>query len=234
MRIGIRKTSLVDFPGRVAVVFFTAGCDFRCPYCHNPELVAPAARGPLSDDGLVGVDEALGFLETRRGLASGLVLSGGEPLLHPGLPELAARARALGFAVKLDTNGSLPDRIESVGADFIALDLKTAPGRYGELWPGAPSDAAARIARSVEAVRASGSAYEFRLTCAPGILAEGDAEAIAGLLRPEDEVVLQRYRPGAVLDPGWAEGVSPYEEARLERLLAIVRSAAPRARLRGL
>lgn len=232
MRFGIRKTSLIDFPGRVSVVLFTEGCDFRCPYCHNPELVVPRRDG--RDDGLASEEEVLRFLEARRGLASGVVLSGGEPLVHEGLPAIAARIRELGYAVKLDTNGSFPERIAAIGADFIAMDLKTSPRRYGELWPGAPADVPDVIERAVEAVRASGAEYEFRLTCVPGFLGETDAEAIASLLRAGDEVALQRFRPDVVLDPAWAAGVSPYDESTLQRILAIVREVAPRARLRGL
>lgn len=236
MRFGIRKTSLIDFPGRVSIVLFSEGCDFRCPYCHNPELAAPRrdGDGDMIGDGLVSEEEALRFLEARRGLASGVVLSGGEPLVHAGLPAFAAGVRDLGYAVKLDTNGSFPERIAAVGADFIAMDLKTDPRRYRELWPGAPDDAPGIIERAVRAVRAAGAEYEFRLTCAPGFLGEEEARAVASLLLPEDEVALQRYRPDVVLDPAWAAGVSPYDEATLQRILSIVRTAAPRARLRGL
>ena len=233
MRLGIQKTSLVDFPGRVSAVLFTAGCALRCPYCHNPDLVITrddAAR----DDGLSSVEEALAFLERRRAVLSGVVLSGGEPTLHPGLPALAAAIRDLGLAVKLDTNGTAPERIAPVGADYVAMDLKTTPERYAELWPGAPADAAEILRRAVATVRGSGAEYEFRITCAPGIFAEADASAVAALLEPGDPVFLQRYRPGRVLDPAWAAGASPYTEERLERLLGIIREAAPKARLRGL
>ena len=238
MRLGIQKTSLVDFPGRVSAVLFTAGCALRCPYCHNPDLVitrADAARDDAArDDGLSSVEEALAFLERRRAVLSGVVLSGGEPTLHPGLPALAAAIRDLGLAVKLDTNGTAPERIAPVGADYVAMDLKTTPERYAELWPGAPADAAEIIRRAVATVRGSGAEYEFRITCAPGIFAEADASAVAALLEPGDPVFLQRYRPGRVLDPAWAAGASPYTEERLERLLGIIREAAPKARLRGL
>ncbi len=233
MRLGVQKTSLVDYPGRVSAVLFTAGCALRCPYCHNPDLVITrddAAR----DDGLSSVDEALAFLERRRAVLSGVVLSGGEPTLHPGLPALAAAIRDLGLAVKLDTNGTAPERIAPVGADYVAMDLKTTPERYAELWPGAPADAAEIIRRAVATVRGSGAEYEFRITCAPGIFAEADASAVAALLEPGDPVFLQRYRPGRVLDPAWAAGASPYTEERLEGLLGIIKEAAPKARLRGL
>jgi pyruvate formate lyase activating enzyme len=231
VRLGIQKTSLVDYPGRVSAVLFTAGCDMRCPYCHNPDLVDASGE---YDHGLSSVEDALLFLERRRRLLSGVVLSGGEPTLHPDLPALAGEIRSLGYLVKLDTNGTLPERIAPVGADYIAMDLKTSPARYAELWPGAPSDAADRIRRSVAAVRASGAEYEFRITCAPGLFTEEDAEEMAGLLEPEDPVFLQRYRPGRVLDPDWASGASPYTEDRLGGLLGIIRRKAPQARIRGL
>jgi pyruvate formate lyase activating enzyme len=230
MRFGIQKTSLVDYPGRVSAVLFVAGCALRCPYCHNPDLVEPT---DAVSAGLVPVDEALAFLARRRDVLTGVVLSGGEPTLHAGLPELARAIRALGFKVKLDTNGTLPARIVPVGADYIAMDLKTTPERYAELWPGAPDDAADRIRASVRAVRQSGAEYEFRITCVPGIFAEADAEAVAALLAPEDAVFLQRYRPGHVLDPVWDSGVFPYTDERMAGLLEIIRNAAPKARIRG-
>ncbi|OHD19388.1 MAG: anaerobic ribonucleoside-triphosphate reductase activating protein [Spirochaetes bacterium GWB1_59_5] len=230
MRLGIQKTSLVDYPGRVSAVLFAAGCALRCPYCHNPELVEPSGSQAAV---LVSVDEALAFLQRRRDVLTGVVLSGGEPTLHAGLPELAQSIRALGLNVKLDTNGTLPERIVPVGADYIAMDLKTSPERYSELWPGAPDDAADRIRSSVIAVRQSGAEYEFRITCAPGIFAEADAKAVAALLAPEDPVFLQRYRPGRVLDPAWDSGIFPYTEERLAGLLAIIRNVAPTARIRG-
>ncbi|PKL09224.1 MAG: anaerobic ribonucleoside-triphosphate reductase activating protein [Spirochaetae bacterium HGW-Spirochaetae-7] len=231
MRVGLLKTSLVDYPGRVAAVLFLPGCGMRCPYCHNPGLVEPGP-GDLSDD-LVPLVAAMDFLERRRGVLTGVVLSGGEPTMHEDLPGLVASIRSLGYVVKLDTNGSSPDRIAQAGADYTAMDLKTDPDRYVELWPGAPADAAHSIRRSVRAVRGSSAQYEFRITCVPGFVGERDAESIASLLEPGDPVFLQRYRPGRVLDRTWAAGVSPYDDATMERLLTIIREAAPKARIRG-
>jgi pyruvate formate lyase activating enzyme len=202
----------------------------RCPYCHNPGLASPS---PEDADGLASEEEALAFLSSRRAVISGVVLSGGEPTMQEGLPGLAAAIRAMGLGVKLDTNGTLPERIGPVGADYVAMDLKTSPERYAELWPGAPADYADRIRRAVKAVRALGSEYEFRITCAPGYFSEADAEAVSELLEPGDPVFLQRYSQARVLDPAWAAGVSPFTEQRLQGLLAIVRRAAPKARLRG-
>lgn len=237
VRVGLQKTSLVDYPGRVAAVFFLTGCNLRCPYCHNPSLVAPSDAASGADD-LVTLEEAFAFLERRRAVLSGVVLSGGEPTLYAGLPELAARIRSMGLLVKLDTNGTFPERIAPVAADYLAMDLKTAPARYRELLPAAPDDASAtdygkRIVESVRTVRSSGAMYEFRITCAPGFFGLADAEAVAALLRADDPVYLQRYRPGRVLDEGWAARVVPYTEEQLGPLLAAIRRTAPKARIRG-
>jgi len=228
--VGLQKTSLVDYPGRVASVFFLPGCNFACPYCHNPELVRLQQR---QVNGLVPLSVAMAHLERRRDLLGGVVLSGGEPCLHPELPELAVDIRRLGLLVKLDTNGSFPERIHPVQADYVAMDLKTDPERYGKLWPGAPADAAGRIRDSMELVRSSGAAYEFRITCVPGIFGPAEAEAVAELLRSEDRVILQNYRPGRVLDPDWAAGVRPYVDSEMDSLLEIIQERAPLARIRG-
>jgi pyruvate formate lyase activating enzyme len=226
--VGLQKTSLVDYPGRVASVFFLSGCNFACPYCHNPELVSKVDMSVL-----VPLDEAFDHVRRRTGLITALVISGGEPTLFAGLPDLVGQAQALGLLVKLDTNGSYPDRIAAAGADYIAMDLKTDPERYEMLWPWAPDDAAARIRESMAVVRCSGAAYEFRITCAPGIFGPADAQAAAGLLEPGDPVFLQAYRPGRVLDPVWAAGVRPYLDSEMDGLLEIIRSRAPLARIRG-
>jgi pyruvate formate lyase activating enzyme len=139
----------------------------------------------------------------------------------------------MGFLVKVDTNGSYPERLEPIGADFFAMDIKTDPERYTELWPSNPPDAPGRIRESAAFIRSSGVLYEFRITCAPGFVDENAARAIAALLEPGDPVFLQRCRLGTVLDPEWAQSVSPYTDERLEGLLAIVRQAAPLARIRG-
>ncbi|MFH2115778.1 MAG: anaerobic ribonucleoside-triphosphate reductase activating protein [Spirochaetota bacterium] len=228
LSVGLQKTSLVDYPGRVASVFFLPGCNFACPYCHNPELVSS-----IDMSALVPLEQAFAHLKRRAGLITALVISGGEPALHSGLPDLVAQAKSLGLLVKLDTNGSFPDRITAAGADYLAMDLKTDPERYTGLWPHAPADAAGLIRESMAVVRGSGAAYEFRITCAPGIFGPADALAVAGLLEPVDPVFLQAYHPGRVLDPDWAAGVRPYVDSEMDSLLEIIRERAPLARIRG-
>jgi pyruvate formate lyase activating enzyme len=226
----------------VAAVAFLPGCNLRCPYCHNAGLVLAPDKAGLTPWPLI-----LRHLERRRGLLSGLVFSGGEPCLHLGLPDLAGQARSLGYAIKLDTNGTLPEAIAPVGADYIALDIKRSFARYGRLaasgddeaddagMGGAPARGlGAAVARSMGIVRGLGCAYEFRITCAPGIFGLEDAKAVLPYIDSRDTIWLQPYRPGDVLDPEWAAGAGVYEPAALGELLALVRRAAPQAKIRGL
>lgn len=126
---GIQKLSLVDFPGRVACTVFTGGCNLRCPYCHNFELV----EHPVP---IMSTDEFFAFLGKRKGLLDGVCVTGGEPCIHSDLPELLRKIRSMGFLVKLDTNGSFPDMVERILGekliDYTAIDIKNGPGAYAE------------------------------------------------------------------------------------------------------
>ena len=126
---GLQKLTLLDYPGKVACTVFLAGCNLRCPFCHNSELLDAAAAPPVMDDA-----ELLAFLEKRKGLLDGVAITGGEPCLHPDLPELMRKIRALGFAVKLDTNGYHPELLGQILdeglADYIAMDVKNSPEKY--------------------------------------------------------------------------------------------------------
>ena len=128
---GLQKLTLLDFPGRVACTVFLAGCNLRCPFCHNSELLDAAAAEPVMDDAAL-----LDFLKKRQGMLDGVAFTGGEPLLRADLPELMARVRDLGYAVKLDTNGCFPDALARVLdahlADYVAMDVKNSPARYAE------------------------------------------------------------------------------------------------------
>jgi pyruvate formate lyase activating enzyme len=227
------KTSLADYPGEVAAVLFTAGCNLACPYCHNPELVhggAPADFLPRA--------EIEAFLRRRAGVLTGVCITGGEPLLHAGVRELVGLVHELGLKVKLDTNGMLPDRLKAIPADAVALDLKLAPERYLELGAaGAASPPAAhgraraaarsspaeRIRSAVRAVRAHAAAHEFRTTVVPGLVRREDIEAIVDLLEPGERYVLAAFRPGATLDPAYAARRAP-EPDLLEEYASVARS----------
>jgi pyruvate formate lyase activating enzyme len=229
------KTSLIDFPGRIAAVLFLPGCDFRCPYCHNAALADPVR--PRLGEGVDGaaelspLGEFLGFLDRRKSLVSGVVISGGEPLMRDETPRIARAIRERGLAVKLDTNGSYPSRIAEVAADYVALDFKTSPAAYRRVAPSLP-DAGERVLESLSYLRSSGTPFEVRITCAPGIVGETELEEMALSLEEGDEVILQEFRPGGCLDPAW-DGVEPYAPEAMRALLEIVGRRAPRARIRG-
>jgi len=223
------KTSLIDFPGRIASLLFLPGCNFRCPYCHNAALVERSRAGVA--DGLAPLHEFLEYLDRRRGLISGVVISGGEPLLSPEAPRIAAAIHERGLAVKLDTNGSFPSRIAAVHADYIALDFKAPPRAYPSLAPGLPG-AGTAVLESLALVRASGTPYELRITCAPGLVGAAELEEMAVYLEAGDEVILQDFRPGGCLDPEW-DAVEPYSRAQMEAMLKVLARRAPRARMRG-
>ena len=219
-RFGLRKTSLIDYPGEVAAVFFTAGCNLRCPYCHNPELVT----GP-APSGFIGYDDAVAFLRARRRLISAIVITGGEPLLHDRTVDLADAAHALGMLVKLDTNGSLPDRIDAVCADYVALDIKLPPHRYHEL--GAPR---VDIERAIRTVREAAPRYEFRTTYVPTMMDDDDIRAITALLKPGEAYTVTAFRPGRTLDPRLASPAPTQTE--LERARAIATEVGLRVTVR--
>jgi len=185
---GFEPFSLSDFPGTVAAAIFTQGCNFRCSYCHNSQLLpvnGGTAPGPV-----------LNRLRQRAGVVQGVVLTGGEPTLHPGLLFLAALLRWDGFRVKLDTNGSNPDVLQELldagVLDFVAMDVKAPPGRYHRVaGPGVREGA---VWRSVEIVASSGVPHLFRTTWDQDLLSEADIRAIREALPSGSEYVVQRCR----------------------------------------
>jgi len=201
------ETSLIDYPGRVAAVLFTAGCSFRCPFCHNAELVLPEKVCALR---LLDLDEVLAFLAERRGFLDGLVVTGGEPTIQEDLASLLTEVKRLGLLVKLDTNGARPevliDLFERELVDYVALDVKAPFERYPE-FAGVEVDLE-DIRRSIALVREKAPDYEFRTTVAPGLRVE-DLRVIAALLASAKRWFLQPFAvPGekGLVDPSWESG----------------------------
>ena len=217
---GLQGISVIDFPGHIASVLFLGGCNFRCPFCHNAELVLhPDAQPDIS------VEDALRTIAQRKALVDSVVVTGGEPLVSgAALRDLLRRLREAGLKVKLDTNGYEVEALQEVlGAglvDYVAMDVKTSLERYGEA-AGRTVDAQ-RIQSSVAAIAASGVAHEFRTTCVPGLVGREEVRAIATLLGGKEHYVLQQYRAAhGVLDPAYAD-ITPYPPA-------VVRSLAEEA-----
>ena len=212
----IRKTSLVDYPAKIAVVLFTKGCNYACPYCHNPALSRPATGSET-----VSEEQALETLALRRKYADALVISGGEPTLHQGLRAFIIRARALGYLVKLDTNGSNPAMLKQLFdeklLDYVALDLKAAPEDYAKA-TGGISDAARSVKESADAIKASGIDYEFRTTVVQGLHSSQSIKAMCQWIEGGNKLFLQRFRPGSCLEPAWNDKQPPCEK-ELEEML---------------
>ena len=191
MRIGgLQKVTLLDYPGKVACTVFLPGCNLRCPFCHNPALV-------LSDretDGL-STEELLAFLETRRGKLDGVCVTGGEPTLYEDLPALLRQIRELGFAVKLDTNGTNPDMLEALAQegllDYAAMDIKNSPDRYAETCGGV--DLLGPVKRSAALLMAGAVDYEFRTTLVRELHRPEDLDAIAAWLAGAPRYYLQNF-----------------------------------------
>jgi pyruvate formate lyase activating enzyme len=198
---GLLRHSLIDYPDRLACVLFTRGCNFTCPYCHNPDLVA-SGGDPARD---LTEEQALAFLEDREGFLEGVVISGGEPTLQPALPAFCRKVRRMGYAVKLDTNGSRPrvlERLIREGlVDFVAMDLKTAVEGYGP--PLCPRPLTREIGASVAAILASGLPHEFRTTCVHPLVTPETLLSMARTIRGAQRLALQRCRGEKVLDPGF-------------------------------
>ena len=208
---GIEKTTLIDFPGRIASIVFTGGCPFFCPYCHNPELTADPDALPTIPDA-----EILETLSARSGFIDGVCISGGEPTAQPDLAEFAGKVHELGLEVKLDTNGSAPGALarlfEEGLLDYVAMDVKAPLERYAEVVraPVSPST----IQQSVDLIRSSGVPYEFRTTVVPTLLDENDVVAIGEWLKGAKRYVLQGFRPLRTLDERMGS-IAPYPAATM-------------------
>lgn len=172
---GLIKFTLIDFPGRPAAVVFTQGCNFRCRYCHNPELVYPHMFAEP-----VAMEEIYSFLKRRQGTLEGVVVSGGEPTLHEDLPSFMADLKAMGYATKLDTNGTRPDMLKSLLdaklLDYIAMDIKAPLEKYSAI---TGVDFNPEVLRqSIDLIRNSGLEYEFRTTYDKEVLTDADISTI--------------------------------------------------------
>jgi len=191
---GFLPLTLLDFPGRVACIAFSQGCNLRCGYCHNPQLIglrAPAGATTSAES------QVLGFLATRRGVLDGVVVSGGEPTIQPDLLPFLLRIKDLGFLVKLDTNGTNPPVLRDAHqrrlVDYVAMDVKHDPARYGEI-TGAPVDPDV-LAASRDLLRSQGVAHEFRTTIVPRYHDEAAMERIARFCEGASRFVLQSLVP---------------------------------------
>ena len=217
---GLLKNSTIDYPGKLSCGIFLSGCNFDCPYCHNPQL----ARGCSQQTPDFDLDSVYRFIENRRGFLDGVVISGGEPTLQADLYDLCRNIKEMGFPVKLDTNGSRPrvvkQLIDEGLVDYIAMDLKTDPVKYATyIQSNCNIDA---IFSSIEMIMNSAIAYEFRTTCVKPIVTAQSIENISRLIQGADVYVLQRFHKSEMLHPEFFNEIEyEYSDEEMRRLKAV-------------
>ena len=226
---GLQKLTLLDYPGKVACTVFTGGCNFRCPFCHNAPLVLPERLAHDTDE-----EQVLAFLKKRQGTLDGVAITGGEPLLHKDIAQFLEKVKALGYSIKLDTNGSFPDRlIEIVGAglvDRVAMDIKNSPELYART-TGCETLDMAEINKSREFLLSGAVDYEFRTTVVKGLHTEESLVSAAKWISGAKEYYLQQFKDsGHVLNIG---GLGAYDEKEMHDLADAVSEYVPSVQVRG-
>lgn len=218
MRIGgFQKSSLIDYPGQISAIIFTQGCNFRCPYCHNPELLAN------SDNSDYYADSILEFLKTRQGKLDAVVITGGEPTLHSDLPDFIQKIKDMNFLIKLDTNGTNPNMLHSLLdkklIDYVAMDIKAPIEKYSEV--ACANVNTENILKSIEIVKNSGINYEFRTTIVKSQLSFEDFENIGELISGAQAYYLQKFVPTKTLDPKYLSELT-YSDHDFSEIIKII------------
>lgn len=210
---GFEKCTLIDYPSKTACMVYTIGCNFRCPYCHNKELVDETVTETISEE------EVFAFLDTRKGLLDGVVITGGEPTMHSDLTSFIEKVKEKGFLVKLDSNGTSPqvlkDLVSKELVDYIAMDIKAPLSRYSSV-VSRPVDIDA-IQESIDFLKTAPVEYEFRTTVVKSLLSEADMIAIGEEIKGAKRYFLQAFIPTKILNPQLRKKVS-YSNDELEVL----------------
>ena len=226
---GLQKLTLLDFPGQIACTVFTAGCNMRCPFCHNASLVTHIDADEYMDE-----EEFFAFLKKRTGVLDGVAITGGEPTLVPDLPEFMEKVQSMGFKVKLDTNGTRPDvlrRVVNAGlADYVAMDIKNSKENYGKT-VGIPGFLLTPIEESVDILMNSGVPFEFRTTVVDGLHSPADFESIGRWLKGDELYFLQNFKDSGDLISSGMTGKTPEQ---MNECLEAVKPFIPKAELRGI
>jgi len=213
---GIQKTTLIDYPGKLACTVFLSGCNFRCPWCYSRELVIP---DEIQKHPETSQKEVFDFLEKRKGLLEGVVICGGEPTINKNLPQFIKKIKDLGFSVKLDTNGSNPKMLKQLIdqelIDYVAMDVKVPKQEYSKIFEAkiSPED----IEKSINILKRGKVNYEFRTTVVPEVLEKEDIIKIAKWIKGANKYYLQKFRPQKTIDPKFQK-VKPYSDNYIKKL----------------
>lgn len=226
---GLQKLTLLDFPEKVACTVFTAGCNFRCPFCHNASLVVD-----IPSVGDVTEEEFFSFLKKRQGILDGVCVTGGEPLLQPGIEKFICKIKELGYAVKLDTNGSFPDKLKELVlkelVDYVAMDIKNCLDDYG-VTIGVSDFDVSSIEESVRFLKEGHVPYEFRTTVVKGYHSKESFEKIGQWISGTEKYFLQNFVDSGDLI---VKGTQGYMEEEMQEFLQVVQKHVPNAELRGM
>ena len=220
---GIQKTSLIDFPDRIATVLFTPGCNLRCPYCHNWRLVMNPPGPFLSEK------EALQILEDRKNFIDSVVITGGEPTIHQDLPEFIQTLKEHGYKIKLDSNGLNPEILKKCipHLDYIAVDVKTSP----ELYPKLGTTNIDELLKTIELLKNNTINYEFRCTTVPDFVNEETIPKMGELIKDAKLFTFQQFIPGDTLNPSY-NTKKPYTEKQITHLANIMTNYVKKVTLR--
>ena len=225
---GLNKTTLLEYPEHVAATIFTGGCNFCCPFCHNGDLVLHPGLFPV-----IAEEEVMTFLKKRKGILSGVCITGGEPTLQPDLVQFIAGIKELGLLAKLDSNGYRPEVLRELLSkgllDYVAMDIKNSREKYAAT-AGKPDFDISRIEESVELLKESGISYEFRTTVVKQLHEKADFEAIGDWLSGAKAYFLQAYRDNENVIQ---KGFSSYTKEELEAFVPILKRTIGRVELRG-
>jgi len=225
---GFQKTSLLDYPDRISAIVWTNGCNFRCPFCYNPSLA-------LGKSNVFPEEEILSFLSKRKGLVEGVVVTGGEPFMQDDLPVFLTKIKSLGFLVKVDTNGSYPEKlkalIENQLVDYVAMDVKAPKEKYPQL-AGVAVDVS-QISVSIDLIRQKVPQYEFRTTFVPKLLVKEDIVAIAQWLQGADRYYLQQFKKMTPVLSKNLDQMAPYPKEYFQETLAAIQPFFKQCSIRG-
>ena len=226
---GLQKLTLLDYPGKVACTVFTGGCNFRCPFCHNAPLVLPEQMAHDSS-----AEEVLRFLRKRVGVLDGVAVTGGEPLLHPDIDAFLREIKAMGFLIKLDTNGSFPERlialVEEGLVDRVAVDIKNSPALYAKT-VGLERFDLSGVERTKDYLLSGSVEYEFRTTVVKGLHTRESLIEAAEWIRGAREYYLQQFKDSGALIDG--AGLGAFDADEMHALAEAVRPIVPTVQLRG-
>jgi pyruvate formate lyase activating enzyme len=225
---GFQKTSLLDYPNEISAIIWTIGCNFNCPFCYNTDLVKKTAN-------IISEEEIISFLDERKNVIDGLVITGGEPFLQKDLGLFCEKVKKIGYKIKIDTNGTFPEKLKELLdkklVDYIAMDVKAPKNKYKTL-AGVNVDVS-KIDKSIQIIRNNAPDYEFRTTAAPGLLDFKDIVEVAKWLEGSKRFYLQQFKDDAIHISEKFDHVKPYDVIELDKILQKIKPYFKECFLRG-